>query len=417
MVEPRARSFLRLTACPAAATVGLLLAVAGSSSNGAESEPTGAGAGPATGGNGAGVGGGGGTSSLGSGNGGSTAGQSTGGANAGASGSAGSAGSSGSGAGCLSPALGGTSTGPAPTFESTLGTPIKIDLDIAGRASNEVTAYGYYAWAIEDGASVSKTFDGVTFRFEKSGSAGSQLTSAWSKALVQEPNNSRLAGDGLTVEDGDAGAEIRLTIEGLDAGHHSLLVFLNEVADATADYAPVDVLLNGEAVAEVTPKARAADTYEASSAYVSFDVENGEDVVITFRADSSSNAKRKNVFINGLELDTPNSAKQAKKPAPLDADEHVDADEGSVALVWQAGESAVSHDLYIGESPEELAAADRSSASFRGNTTATSVELGCLSKRKTYYWRVDEIDADNQGTRGDLWYFRPRQLAFPSAEC
>src|SRR5690606_39835250 len=33
----------------------------------------------------------------------------------------------------------------------------------------------------------------------------------------------------------------------------------------------------------------------------------------------------------------------------------------------------------------------------------------------TYYWRVDQITA-NDTTRGDIWYFRPAQLAFREAE-
>src|SRR5262249_33618900 len=35
---------------------------------------------------------------------------------------------------------------------------------------------------------------------------------------------------------------------------------------------------------------------------------------------------------------------------------------------------------------------------------------------KTYYWRVDEITSKNVATPGTIWYFRPRHLAFPTAE-
>src|SRR5262249_37800814 len=33
-----------------------------------------------------------------------------------------------------------------------------------------------------------------------------------------------------------------------------------------------------------------------------------------------------------------------------------------------------------------------------------------------YYWRIDEIDDQKVVTRGNVWYFRPRQVAFPGAE-
>ena len=34
----------------------------------------------------------------------------------------------------------------------------------------------------------------------------------------------------------------------------------------------------------------------------------------------------------------------------------------------------------------------------------------------TYYWRVDEETQDGVVTQGEVWRFRPRHLAFPSAE-
>ncbi len=94
----------------------------------------------------------------------------------------------------------------------------------------------------------------------------------------------------------------------------------------------------------------------------------------------------------------------------------MDADSGSVTLSWEAGDGAVTHDIYVGEDADEVRNADRTSPTFLGNQSTTELTIGCLSTRKTYYWRVDQIDAEDHGTRGDVWYFRPRQLAFPSAE-
>src|SRR6185436_19466094 len=39
-----------------------------------------------------------------------------------------------------------------------------------------------------------------------------------------------------------------------------------------------------------------------------------------------------------------------------------------------------------------------------------------LDHADTYFWRVDEVDASKKVTKGDVWSFRTRQLAFPSAE-
>src|SRR5262249_20833173 len=53
---------------------------------------------------------------------------------------------------------------------------------------------------------------------------------------------------------------------------------------------------------------------------------------------------------------------------------------------------------------------------FKGNQTAKSLKVNGMYSMKTYYWRVDEIDGQNVRTRGDVWRFRPRQLAFPGAQ-
>jgi hypothetical protein len=34
----------------------------------------------------------------------------------------------------------------------------------------------------------------------------------------------------------------------------------------------------------------------------------------------------------------------------------------------------------------------------------------------TYYWRIDQEDIDGNITHGNVWYYRPRQLAFKDAE-
>ena len=233
-------------------------------------------------------------------------------------------------------------------------------LDMPARPTSEVTEIGYESWPIESGLTIQRTFGNVTFRFEKLGAVGTQLEGEWARGIIQQPAYSRLAGDGLTVEDGDAGAEIGLTIEGLAPGRHTLLLFVNDVANpANNTFAPIDISLNGApAVTGFVPAVRALSSYDATTAFLSFDVSAGQSVNVTFRADVSSTASRKNIVINALELDTPNAVAQAKRPSPTHADEHVDADTGKVTLTWGPGDGALGHDVYVGESPEEVASAD-----------------------------------------------------------
>jgi hypothetical protein len=101
---------------------------------------------------------------------------------------------------------------------------------------------------------------------------------------------------------------------------------------------------------------------------------------------------------------------------PAHANEHVDADNSDVTLSWTAADSAVSHDVYFGENPNALALATPEGCEYRGNQTETTFAVGGLSSLGTYYWRVDEIAESGELTKGTVWMFRPRHLAFPGAE-
>jgi WD40 repeat protein len=86
-----------------------------------------------------------------------------------------------------------------------------------------------------------------------------------------------------------------------------------------------------------------------------------------------------------------------------------------VSLDWIAGDSAVSHDVYIGDNFDDVSEATQDSDVFRGNQTATFYVAGLpgfaypdgLVPGTTYYWRVDEVnDADpNSPWKGSVWSF------------
>ena len=92
---------------------------------------------------------------------------------------------------------------------------------------------------------------------------------------------------------------------------------------------------------------RALSTYDAATAYVTFDVKENEPVVVTFRSneDSPSDASW-NIVINGFCLDVPDAGKQAKSPFPADRDLHAEVENGNCTLKWTAAQSAVLHDVY-----------------------------------------------------------------------
>ncbi len=68
-----------------------------------------------------------------------------------------------------------------------------------------------------------------------------------------------------------------------------------------------------------------------------------------------------------------------------------------VTLSWMPGLTAASHDVYFGDS---------SPPAFIGNQAETSYNPGTLDKGKTYYWRIDEVEADGTTKyEGSVWSF------------
>lgn len=283
---------------------------------------------------------------------------------------------------------------------------IRADLDFSGRKTAEVNEPGYASWKVEEGKGDSRTYSGVNFRLK------GNVHSDWYKAGVQPPVLARLVNDGLVSE-----GALEMHISGLPAGRHTLLTFHNTFADPLDHtFAPIDIYVNGKLAADnLVPTNRAGASVEAGTAYLNLESNAGQDVILRFEADRGSAASREQVILNGFELNTPDIKAQASRPLPAGRDEHVDASNGLV-LTWKAGKDAVSHDLYFGTDSAEVSAAGHASSLYKGNQTAASYPVKGLYSMLTYYWRVDEVDAGGNITRGDVWYFRPRQLAFPGAE-
>jgi len=97
---------------------------------------------------------------------------------------------------------------------------------------------------------------------------------------------------------------------------------------------------------------------------------------------------------------------QATNPSPADSatDVSITAD-----LSWTAGNGSTSSDVYFGTS---------SPGSFQGNQTAATYDPGTMANDTTYYWRIDEVNAQGT-TTGNVWNFTtivvaPGQASGPS---
>jgi hypothetical protein len=89
---------------------------------------------------------------------------------------------------------------------------------------------------------------------------------------------------------------------------------------------------------------------------------------------------------------------KAHDPIPADGAQDVT----EAVLQWQAGDTAMWHDVYFGTDPNNLTLMVRNSLD---QTTFTYDQE--LVPGTTYYWRIDEVEADETTIQvGDTWSFR-----------
>jgi hypothetical protein len=100
---------------------------------------------------------------------------------------------------------------------------------------------------------------------------------------------------------------------------------------------------------------------------------------------------------------------KAYSPGPPDGELYMDT---WASLYWSAGKTAETHDVYFGENFNDVN--DGTGDTFRGNQIGTFFTVGFpgfpypdgLVPGTTYYWRIDEVEADGTTIyKGDVWSF------------
>jgi len=98
--------------------------------------------------------------------------------------------------------------------------------------------------------------------------------------------------------------------------------------------------------------------------------------------------------------------KLAAATYPTDGATDVPRDAG---LSWKPGQYAATHDVYFGTVKADVSAADRTSNLLvsQGQDANTFDPTVMLEYGKTYYWRIDEVNAapDSSVFKGDVWSF------------
>ena len=101
----------------------------------------------------------------------------------------------------------------------------------------------------------------------------------------------------------------------------------------------------------------------------------------------------------------------ARNPNPADGATDVTRDD--TVLSWTPGASADKHDVYFGTSFDDVNDADTASSVYMGSQDATTYATAQLDLGQTYYWRVDEVDADLTIYKGDIVQFTVEPVAYP----
>lgn len=306
------------------------------------------------------------------------------------------------------------------------GTAQKIDFDMTGRQSSEVTEADFQSWQVDKGLSATSTFsidEGSNLEVEINCGEGMPenrcLRANWSKNIIQKA--SKLVGDAVVVygldSDGNTphltneSATMNFTFRGLSGGEHSLLTYLNVTDGSRTSIAPIDVLVNGQTVLTGVRMSNQAEIPSAcGQAYITFNVVDGQDVKVSFvsKPEPGVTYSTTGIYVCAMVFDRPNPKTTALDPYPANLDMHVAADDGTLDMTWTQATSAVKNLVYIGTSEADM--------QLVAETDEPACHMEGLSTHKVYCWRVDERDAEGNVYAGDTWSFRPRRLAFPGAE-
>ena len=136
----------------------------------------------------------------------------------------------------------------------------------------------------------------------------------------------------------------------------------------------------------------------------------GDALIIYIRDDETNpSTDIRSALANGYaRLIFETSVSYASEPDPADG---AIIDDIWVTLMWDPGKSAVSHDVYLGDNLGDVEAGAEST--FLGNQASAMVIAGFpgmpypegLVSGETYYWRIDEVEADGTKIAGDVWSF------------
>ena len=153
-------------------------------------------------------------------------------------------------------------------------------------------------------------------------------------------------------------------------------------------------------------------TAEATNASIKLQIQWDASVDVPYWLDFVSLYKGE--YVAGIQ---PSGSSRAKAADPYPADGAADVPR-DVVLSWTPGEYANTHDIYFGSVFADVNDADRSNplGVMAGHDQIAATYLpGRLDLGKTYYWRIDEVNAPPDSTiyKGDVWSFATEPVGYP----
>jgi hypothetical protein len=270
---------------------------------------------------------------------------------------------------------------------------------------------GWHNWQ-PSGGNMSQSFGGVTVTL-RAGGEGGTVSLMGKKTIVV---HGVTLGADAAIATGGKSAVMEVHLEGLAPGAHTFVGYHHALGGDAGTYT---VSASGRRAEGVKPSGDARHNDEVGTSFIEFEAQAGQPAVIRIAATSGNR-----VLLSGFALDVTDPHKKALKPLPADYERHADGDGGKVNRTWTPSDSAAGEHIYMVSDldPEaaerKLVSATKDSEGFLASVKGGSYSAPIVANNSLlhYAWRVDSVDAEGNVTRGDVWHFRVRHLAFPTAE-
>lgn len=292
------------------------------------------------------------------------------------------------------------------------GLPLRIDLGKDTGRSDTANPQ-WEEWQVADGERARRVFGDVEVSL-RAVEGSQQISGIWHKPGLA--SGAKMATDGISVSNDQGTATLEISLSGLSPGTHSLVTYHNWLNGD--NFPSCKLSVNGISQKPITPTRLVDSNEAAANAYLEFDVAEGQPTVVRLSAPKGG------VILNGLEINGSDPQHKASQPLPNHGDYHADGDSGGITLSWKPAPSAEEHRVFVSHA-WDLSAATQScfdakvnSPADQGKVLVNYVDLDLEPDQlgQEFCWRVDSIDKEGKVTKGEVWHFRPRQVAFPGAE-